>query len=174
MSPGVGVPQEWIEGPEYGTAFISNQSFYHVTDSSVVKSKAPKYRGSAGRNKIRSITSVYDKVISLSEDDSINVLVKDEEDKQKPSSMIFCLGHICPDCGAVSRDSLNYKKHKRSHGELVKCPKCPPETQAMDKLTLREHMKVCVIKCPYDGCNAVIQTRSRLSGHIGKHMRSLA
>ena len=169
----MGVPQEWIGDGEYSAAFICNQTLYHVTENSVVKSKAPKER-IAGRNKIHSSSPVHDKVITLSEDDSLNVFVKDEQDNQKPFTMLFCLGHICPDCGAVSQDSCHHQRHMKQHIDLVKCPKCPPDTEAMDKVLLRKHMKQCVIKCPYDGCDSVMQTRIKLSAHIRKHVRSLA
>ena len=166
------MPQEWLDDSKYGRALLSNNSLFLLAGSTLLKSRMPKERTpSAGRNNIVSATFVSGMMISLSENDSINIFAN-KEDKQL--RVLFCLGLLCPDCGEVSRDANLLRRHMLVHtGRFRQCPKCPPGTPQMDYYTLRKHLKSCVIRCSYSGCGKLCQTRANLEGHERRHRRSL-
>ena len=172
---GLGVPQEWLDDSKYGTAFLSHSSLFLLAGTTFLKSHMPKERKPrAGRNNIISATFVSGMLISLSEDDSINIFANNEDKHKEQFRVLFCLGLICPDCGEVSKDANHLRRHTLVHtASLRQCPKCPPGTPEMDYFKLRRHLKLCVIRCSYSGCGHISQTRANLEGHERKHRRSL-
>ena len=169
------VPEKWLNNRFFGMAFLYNGNLYHITEDSVVKANASQKKG-AGRTHVVDCTTINDKVILISKDNSLNMFVNSKDKVfSELVTMSFCLGIVCPKCGTVHRDIPNFKRHKQQHDDLVKCPRCPPDSSAtMDKFMLRKHMKHCVIKCMYEGCTVEVKDRKKMEMHIRKHERSLS
>ena len=171
---GLEVPQEWLDDSNYGIEFLSQNSLFLIAGNICSKSSMPKER-SPGRNSIISATFVSGTLISLSEDDIVNVFVKHEVKNCEKFKVLFCLGGICLECEELYSDTSHLRRHMKLHtGKFRQCPKCTPGTPIMDNFTLRKHMELCVIRCPYNGCSQMCQTRDKLKAHAKKHKRSLS
>ena len=167
------LPQEWLDDRKYGTAFLSHNSLYLLDGKNILKSHIPTERiHSVGRKTIISATFVSGMLISISEDNSVNVFATHGYKHKGQFRLLFCLGIICPECGKVFRGANNFMKHMPMHTKAYRqCPKCPPGSSKMNNFKLRKHMKLCVIMCSYSGCGQICQTRARLKVHERKHKR---
>ena len=159
------MPSQWLEG-DGDTCFVESGQLFKVNKDHIVKAKSPKVNN-PGRNISICATFFDEFVLSLGSDHSLNVFSMENCKLVKSK----CLGIICPFCGDASRDTGNYKKHKRLHDALpVNCDRC---LESFSKIDYRSHIANCPYKCPYQGCDKTCVKKVKFDAHIRMHVRSL-
>ena len=171
MCGGVGVPSLWLaDGLGQDTCFLEGGYIYTIGDDFVTKAKAPHYNKNKDRNMSVSATSFDKFIVSLTNDNAIDVFVMNDNVLSKGLS----IGLVCPHCGEVSRDVTNFKKHVRNHDAApVKCDRC---NILFDKIVLRDHVKTCLYLCPWrdEGCEVTNKEYAKHKAHIRMHEKSLS